>query len=243
MRNFLLILLLFGSSVCLYAQTNNVGIGTNSPDGSAKLEIASTDQGLLTPRLSKTQRNAITIPANGLMIYQTDSTPGFYYYNGASWQKIGDDLGSHLANRELDMDTNKIVNLAAPVNGLDAVNKAYVDALVGGGGGAGSACCPSASEVSTEGGPFINVREAFEYCDTLTAGGNTDWRIPYFKEIMDGLAGNYPIPGPYSTNTLWTREQVQGTAAHWRTYRLSDGYISATTGNSSGIYCRCVRGN
>ena len=66
-----------------YAQ---VGINTNNPDASSALEIESTTGGILIPRLTETQRDAITSAATGLMIYQTDGTAGFYYYNGSSWE-------------------------------------------------------------------------------------------------------------------------------------------------------------
>jgi trimeric autotransporter adhesin len=64
------------------AQTNTfpssgaAGIGTTTPDASSLLEIKSTSKGLLIPRMTLTQRNAIAAPATGLMIYQTNS-PGF----------------------------------------------------------------------------------------------------------------------------------------------------------------------
>jgi hypothetical protein len=69
---FLVILLV---SVKSFSQT---GIGTTTPNSSAKLEIAATDKGLLIPRMTAAQRTAITTPANGLLVYQTDSETGFY---------------------------------------------------------------------------------------------------------------------------------------------------------------------
>ena len=45
-------------------------------------------EGLLIPRMTETQRDAISSPATGLMIYQTDGTVGFYYYNGSSWAEV-----------------------------------------------------------------------------------------------------------------------------------------------------------
>jgi hypothetical protein len=48
-----------------------VSIGTASPNGSGALEINSTTQGVLFPRMTTTQRNAITTPADGLVIYNT----------------------------------------------------------------------------------------------------------------------------------------------------------------------------
>ena len=68
---------------------SQVGIGTTSPDNSAALEIISTDSGILIPRMTQAQRDAIATPATGLLIYQTDNTPSFYYYNGTIWTTFG----------------------------------------------------------------------------------------------------------------------------------------------------------
>lgn len=67
-----------------------VGIGTTSPNASSELEIASplNDKGVLIPRMTQAQRNLIALPATSLLIYQTDNTPGFYYYNGTIWVGI-----------------------------------------------------------------------------------------------------------------------------------------------------------
>jgi hypothetical protein len=71
---------------------NNVGINTPSPDVSAALDISSTSKGLLIPRMTQSERNGISTPATGLMIFQTDNTPGFYYNGGTpaspSWQAV-----------------------------------------------------------------------------------------------------------------------------------------------------------
>jgi hypothetical protein len=50
-----------------------VGIGTTSPSNSAALEIHADNKGVLLPRLTTTQRNNITSPANGLLVYNTDT--------------------------------------------------------------------------------------------------------------------------------------------------------------------------
>ena len=68
-----------------YAQ---VGVNTNTPDASSALEIESTTGGILIPRLTQTQRDAITAPATGLMIYQTNQSTGFYFFDGTVWTKI-----------------------------------------------------------------------------------------------------------------------------------------------------------
>ena len=77
----LLILLTFQVS----AQT---GIGTTTPNASAKLDVSSTDKAFLTPRMTASQRGNIPSPATGLLVYQTDGNVGFYYYDGSTWTAI-----------------------------------------------------------------------------------------------------------------------------------------------------------
>jgi hypothetical protein len=87
------------------------GIGTTTPNTSAKLEIASTDKGLLIPRMTKAQREAITLPtaANGLMVYQTDDLTGFYVNTSttttatwtrvnSNWSRSGNDISYTTGN-------------------------------------------------------------------------------------------------------------------------------------------------
>jgi hypothetical protein len=51
------------------SQPRNVGIGTATPDPSAVLDLVSSTQGFLTPRITQPQRDAIVLPAKGLLIY------------------------------------------------------------------------------------------------------------------------------------------------------------------------------
>lgn len=57
-------------------------------DASSVLDVKSISKGLLTPRMTSAQRSAITSPANGLLVYQTDGTSGFYYYDGSAWTNV-----------------------------------------------------------------------------------------------------------------------------------------------------------
>ena len=65
-----------------------VGIGTTTPNASAVLDLTSTTQGLLPPRMTQAQRDAIASPVAGLMVYQSDGTSGLYYYTGSAWVYI-----------------------------------------------------------------------------------------------------------------------------------------------------------
>jgi hypothetical protein len=97
MKNlFILILLL--SAMKTMAQT---GIGTTSPDASAKLEVNASNKGFLPPRVtltSQTDNTTIANPATGLLVYNTGNNPnlvaGYYYWNGSNWATIATATGS-----------------------------------------------------------------------------------------------------------------------------------------------------
>jgi hypothetical protein len=122
---FILLLL----SVRFAACAQSVGIGTTAPDAKAALDIRASDRGLLIPRLTAAQRTAITAPPQGLMVYQTDGTPGggpqtgFWYYAGApaAWVFLNpagggaDNLGNHTATQALNLGPNPLTGTGASV--------------------------------------------------------------------------------------------------------------------------------
>lgn len=106
--------------------TGSIGIGTSITNTSARLQIDSTTQGLLPPRMTLAQRTAIATPAVGLVVYQTDTTEGLYQYTSAGWVN----LTAAVTNRQVASytlvltDINKLVetnvatanNLTVPLN-------------------------------------------------------------------------------------------------------------------------------
>jgi uncharacterized protein (TIGR02145 family) len=87
-KTIILIMLAFIGLSNLHAQ---VGVGTTSPDPSAKLDVTSpnNDKGFLPPRLNIAQRDAIASPAQGLTIYNTDNKC-LETWNGTDWISICD---------------------------------------------------------------------------------------------------------------------------------------------------------
>ncbi|WCO03391.1 lamin tail domain-containing protein [Psychroserpens ponticola] len=86
MKKSLTIIVSFFCSFYTYSQ---VGIGTVAPDDSAILEVSSTNKGLLLPRMNEVQRDAISNPAIGLLIYLIEGTQQcLQVYNGTSWENI-----------------------------------------------------------------------------------------------------------------------------------------------------------
>lgn len=109
------ILLFFAITISMYSSAQ-VGIGTSNPDASSVLEIQSTSKGLLIPKLSKIQRDAINSPAVGLLLYQTDNNPGFYYYNASNtWIRIGEETIITTSTSSITSNTNKIANNTASI--------------------------------------------------------------------------------------------------------------------------------
>src|SRR6185312_5634591 len=94
MKKLLLFAALFAAifSIKIQAQ-NNVGIGTNAPNATSILELKSSTQGMLVPRMNSIQMNAIAGPADGLLIYNTDSACFCYYETvPAKWFSLCDAL-------------------------------------------------------------------------------------------------------------------------------------------------------
>ena len=78
---YVLVILILSISANTFAQ---IGIGTKNPAASAALEVTSStnNKGILIPRITAAQKDAISNPAEGLMIYQTSAPSGFYFYSG-----------------------------------------------------------------------------------------------------------------------------------------------------------------
>lgn len=95
MKKLLIFLFLFELTTPAFAQSVGINNTGASPHSSAILDIQSTDKGLLIPRMTQAQRYAITAPATGLMVYQTDQEKGFYYNYSTPlfplWKKVGAD--------------------------------------------------------------------------------------------------------------------------------------------------------
>jgi hypothetical protein len=86
MRHAFIILMYSLLSQTIVAQ--NVGIGTTNPHPSSALDITDTARGILIPRMTMAQRLNIAQPSEGLMVYQTDSTKGFWHWDGTQWKTI-----------------------------------------------------------------------------------------------------------------------------------------------------------
>jgi len=86
--NILVLFNVFLSNNILKAQVS-INTDNTPPHNSAMLDISSTDKGVLIPRLTYAEKIAISNPAPGLLVFQTDERAGFYYYNEGRWAIVG----------------------------------------------------------------------------------------------------------------------------------------------------------
>lgn len=130
----------FSLMIAFWHSTAQTGIGTTTPNAAAKLEIAATDKGILIPRMTKTQRESITLAtaATGLLVYQTDDVVGFYVNSSTTttpswtrlnsdWIKTGNNISYTFGNVSTtgaltggNSDTSSISGFTANINTVSA---------------------------------------------------------------------------------------------------------------------------
>lgn len=133
MKKILFILSILLIANCASAQT---GIGTTTPNASAKLDVSSSTQGFLPPRVTLTGTNDNTTiknsagtsitPASGLLVFNTTAAgtapnnvvPGYYFWNGTAWINI---IGSTTSNTLTgNGTTSTIANFGSVINDQNA---------------------------------------------------------------------------------------------------------------------------
>jgi hypothetical protein len=80
-------ILLLGVVFFLKGFSQAIGIGTQNPNASAKLDITSDNSGVLIPRMTSADRNRIANPAKGLLVYDS-TTNNFWFYSGSAWSQM-----------------------------------------------------------------------------------------------------------------------------------------------------------
>lgn len=143
MKNYLLLMAAILTYVHHSFAQANVGIGTSTPNSSALLDISSTTKGMLVPRMTQAQRTAVSNPAQGLLVYQTDGTVGFYVNRSMipaipNWSLISEGVplwNTGASNSIYNANTgNTGIGTSAPSSKLDVAGsfRATGDAVIGG---------------------------------------------------------------------------------------------------------------
>jgi hypothetical protein len=111
MKNFFIFLFTTFLSFNLFSQGVSINADGSNPDNSSMLDIKSTSKGILIPRMTQSERSSITSPSNGLLVYQTNGTPGFYFYDVSSWVRLATGTESlYTEGTGIDITNNVITN-------------------------------------------------------------------------------------------------------------------------------------
>jgi uncharacterized protein (TIGR02145 family) len=207
-----------------------VGIGTITPSASAKVEIASTTQGFLPPRMTTAQRDAILSPAAGLTIYNT-TVNCLQWWNGTIWY----DGCSNNAPA-----TTATINCAGATAIVDVTNpatgKIWMDRNLG-----ATQAAISRTDANSYGDLYQWGRRADGHqCRTSAttatlssidqpADGNfilaPDWRSPQNTNLWQGVNGiNNPCPSGYR---IPTQQELEAERLSWSVNTSVGAFASA----------------
>jgi len=202
----------------LSTATAQVGIGTETPDPSAKLDLTSSSQGFLPPRMTEAERNNITTPATGLIIYCTDcGTDGeLQVYNGTDWTNVVGGAATAgpwpagtvfctTSSTEIVEVTNPVTNKTWMDRNLGATQVAdsstdansYGDLYQWGRRSDGHQCRNSATRTT------LSSTDQPAHGDFILAPDiPRDWRDPQNDNLWQGVNGvNNPCPSGYRLPT------------------------------------------
>lgn len=143
MRFLIILLLVSGLLWSHLLSAQNIGINETgaNPHGSAILDVSSSNKGMLIPRLTTAQRTGIAAPANGLLVYDTN-TSSFWFYDGGAWVELisGTINGNTLdeAYNEGGAGAGRIISADAGVVSVQGTDGIEVTGTFGSGAGIGS---------------------------------------------------------------------------------------------------------
>lgn len=252
--------------LCVWCQSAfaQVGIGTTTPAASAALDVTSTTKGLLPPRITSTQRDAISSPAFGLIIFCTDcgvvGQPQFY--SGASWYNMlgqaaaaplnvgqsafGGKIAYILQPGDPGYDANVVHGLVAASTDVstDAMWGCYGIAINGADGSAIGTGSQNTLDILAG---CTEVGIAAELCADLSITDQdgtvyTDWYLPSLDELIKLYTNRIAIGGFNLSAAYWSSTEAFNSIVNAWIYSFSNNYSADVAKDSMGsIHVRAIR--
>jgi len=234
-------IIVFFTVIAFMTATNvNAQVAVNTDgsvaDNSAMLDISSTTAGLLIPRMTASQRDLISSPATGLLVYITDDST-FYQYSGSSWEQLSKWV---LSNSKMYVDTTYSVGIGTtnPIGKFEVATLDYT-------GTYGSNVCSGGSATAAEEYPGQPVTNAFDgdagtywsNNNNLPAwiqydlGSGNEKRVGKYRIFYDGSVTTDNAPSVWqflgsndgsTWTTLDTRSGQNWVATGWKSYTFTN---------------------
>lgn len=232
------LLLLLLTTTFSYAQ---VGIGTTTPNDASILDIVSTDKGVLIPRLTELQKNNISTPPKGLLVYQIDATEGFWYHDGTDWILIAQDGKGW--NLQGNSGTNATTDFIGTIDSEDLIIKTNNTERIRVNDNSGNVGINTNNDAArlyvnvsnTESTPSYGIRNEYAANGGGTkygfynrnTGSTTGTKYGFYNETSGGVTGlRYGI---YNQVTM-------ANAASSTIYGIRNNVNSNSTGRHYGLY-------
>lgn len=239
-KQFVFIIMLFTA----FTATAQVGIGTITPDAKAALDITSTTQGLLPPRMDSTARNAIATPPAGLIIYNT-SIKAFQCYNGTAWYStvhfIGENYGGGIVFYVYDNGQHGLIAATADqstriqwFNGTYRYTGTTGDGLNAGAMNTALIVATQMSDIET--GNFA-AKVCADYSVAVGSITYGDWYLPS-KYELNLLYFQKTVVGGFASADYWSSSENDLNNA-WMQYFSNGNQHNYNKGH--GTYVRAVR--
>ena len=247
------VLFALGSYCSAYAQGMAVNTSGSTANNSAMLDVSSTTKGMLVPRMLKSERDLISTPATGLLIYQTDNTPGFYYYNGTAWTAVtgsgggsptgsaGGGLTGTYPNPSIATDAvssgnivdGTIVNADIANNTVNVAKLATTGIASGttylNGNGVWATPAGGGGSAGTGGTP-TNLPYSVSANITINSGANVGWYAPH-NSVSNAQTASWPFASlrlPTDCTPGMTIWSYANTSITWTLYRVVPNNTSAS---------------
>ncbi len=222
---FMAIAMMAGFSLSAQVAINTDG---SNPNSSAMLDVKSTDKGFLPPRMTSAQRDAISAPADGLIIFNTNS--GYLnYYVGGHWYEISRTIVQYSVTNPGTGKTWMDRNLGASQVATSSTDAASYGDLYQWGRGADGHQSRTSGTTTT-----LSSTDNPGYSNFITTNSSPfDWRSPQNDNLWQGVSGiNNPCPSGYR---LPTSSDLDNERVTWNSNNASGAYSSPLKLSEAGF--------
>lgn len=236
--------------------TGVLAIGTTSPQSSAVLDLSSTTQGFLPPRMTQNQRNTINNPVAGLVVWCKNCgiNGELQVYNGTTWTNmvggtasavpinLGDSYGGGTVIYLFQSGDSGYV--AGQYHGIIIAND---DAGYSPWGCNGITTNATGTIVGTSTLNTTNIiasncgTTAAQLCVDYRGGGYTDWVLPSIDELNIVFTNRAYLPSSLSQYLYWSSSETSSAGAYRKDMRYANTGSFQSFGKTSNSHVRAVR--